>query len=322
MSNSSERLSIGTALSDVVFEGRDETKLLSDYEYKEKWKKYLLQYNGYPIELQVEHLTDRRIKLIAEAVKETSAQVVGIHQATIKQDPIKNPEKCWHKTKLGMDLAQQLGVEYFVFHLTIQDDNKDRDAQRKQAIIFFEQINDYHSFQKHTYSLALENLEYPKHPASNNEILDIMQELVEIHPNLGFIFDLAHYWHNRLSLLPDAKITEEDFYEELKKILTDFITKSTYALMGFHIGQAYINGEDHQTHELPGNLKGTYREDNDFSKPEEFSGEWLDVKRALFIIAEVCHQNQIPLASLLYILEVHEREAWEIIDITEQLNYD
>jgi len=132
--------------------------------------------------------------------------IFGMHQSIRDMDILSEDKKKMEtieSTHQAMLCAQRLSADYFVFHLAQSRDYWDwsRSEQMAVAIKAFRGFADFYKESGFTFIPLLENLEFPKFPATYEEMTGIFTICREFLPNLKLCFDIPHLWHSRLLLL-------------------------------------------------------------------------------------------------------------------------
>lgn len=243
--------------------------------------------------------------------------LLGVHQPLKARNTISPTtevaEQSMADTLLAMDMAQHIGANYYVYHLTSVDDwVNPRSQQLQQAYLALDRMAEHYNRNNHNYAMALEiPLEYPKHPASEQEIIEVIGQVLSSHPGTVLIFDVAHHWHNQ-RLVPAEK-----FSSNYQKRLSDLLIKieDTYpgAILGFHLGGSYINTETdkHETHDIPGHVPSRTLEtptDFEYGKPIEFTGEWMKVEEVLHALVTWSKHAKRELRLILEVNDINDRQ--------------
>jgi hypothetical protein len=179
---------------------------------------------------------------------------VGVHQPTtnidvLSDDPIMRTESLT-KIEKAMILADHVDAEYFTIHLETVDRNwADEEARGKKATLsreVFDELVELHKQRAFTFPMLIENLEYPKYPATPQEIKEVVDYLADVSIPTGIVMDVGHLWRSR-SLMKEAglKVPDGDLP------YTDFL-RQTLDSIGEHIRVFHVTGcGGHETHLLP-----------------------------------------------------------------------
>lgn len=254
-------------------------------------------------ELGVGFVADERIRrLLADKV------VVGVHQPCHGLDWLADgtelAERSFDKTVEAMALAETVwqikggeGRVYLVVHLVQQDNWSElqgavdiEEARRQRvnrAIDKMHRLCEVYLYRGYGFKLAVEfELEYPKSPAGRGETVWVANELLRRGVDVGFVFDVAHWFHNRVSLLPARERPDGGWPEIMAKELMEFEEYFPDRVVAVHLAQAYVTAEGrHETHGMPGlwpdgNLDLFLQQDQ-MVIPDGFRGDWLDMGRVL-----------------------------------------
>lgn len=216
-------------------------------------------------------------------------KVDGVHAPTKGRDiaGLNDQLRTWsvRETEGAMDMANELKANYFVVHLTPQDDFCDRNSQLERGMRSLEDLAEYRRKKGYTTKILLETLEYPKWPADIDETISVVGDVKKFIPDLGFCLDVGHLWHNLNSLLPSRK--PFDFKKEL-----DSYIKKTSRYVGIdvvHLVGAYVEKENgneiHATHAIPGlSPRNGFSVDSKMyykDAPPDFKGDWMNIDTVL-----------------------------------------
>lgn len=163
--------------------------------------------------------------------------------------------------------------------------------------------------------LCIENLEYPKYPATFGEVRQSLEQLRGTDlDQLGLVFDVAHHWHNYRHLLRQANpnlIVDEKTYpllllDHLRQIASQFPD----VIEAFHFAQAYIDPatDTHVTHGLPGSVENTFT--TSFALINDPFKDWLNTASLMKVLRDFT--ESVGVDTLKLVLEVHHRQADEL----------
>jgi len=193
--------------------------------------------------------------------------LVGVHQ-TIKGFDVLHPmqkDLTVHMAKKGLDFANSIAADYFVVHLCQVDHwDWDRKEQVKNALRAYKDISDHYVHNDYKFVVCIENLEYPKFPATAHEIKDIYYECKNIAPSvpLKIALDLSHLSRSRSLILENSHKKDIPDYDcsAIKAVFTDYLE---YTLNHVLSAKGGMNGDEiflyhiggcwkERTHEVPG----------------------------------------------------------------------
>ena len=194
--------------------------------------------------------------------------ITGVHQSIRDMDILAQDLHCKLKTiestHQGMRFAHLIGADYFVFHLVQSRDywDWDRSDQIAVALKAFQGWAAYYQEAGFTFTPLLENLEFPKFPATPEEMVSFFKICREFLPNLKLCFDIAHFWRSR-ALLLENRNRFEHLIPDFRLLEIPWIDYFDYALDHILVKEAGIDDGDiylyhlggcwkHFTHEIPG----------------------------------------------------------------------
>jgi len=286
--------------------------------------------SGAPLEIQYEFRYETRFwKVLPQLLNGLQAKI-SLH-APIKARDIASSDETLRKysieeTKKAMQLAHELSSTIFVLHLTPQDQGEERDEQLKRGFASFETLTRYKSEMGFVFPTALETLEYPKWPSNLEETIHVLERALRIDPDVEFCIDVAHLWHNLVSLRPDGN-PGIDFPTYLQGYIEE--VDRLVPVKRFHIGQAYVQeeGEEilHETHAIPGLLRGGDLTANtrlalDYA-PTGFQGLWLNINSTLRVVHDFAqgkiNSQDIPPDVILEIKDPRAEVQLRIKDIIQ-----
>jgi hypothetical protein len=138
----------------------------------------------------------------------------------------------------SMDMAHLVNADSLVLH-PVNDMYLNPVERLEHADVFlesFEKIMNHYNLSGHNYKLCIENIEYPKYPATLEETLDLQKKI----PTTGIVIDIPHIWHSR-----DILRENPDYYREhslgfpngetLYQNLSQFIQENEHLIEEFHI---------------------------------------------------------------------------------------
>ena len=146
------------------------------------------------------------------------------------------------KTIDSMDLADNIGAQTLVIHpVNNMHLNPQERLIRKEFFLttLAENIAPHYIKNNHSYSICLENIEYPKYPATLEEALTLNAEASTIMP-VRMVLDIPHVW-NSIRILNENPDYYKDWThgfpieESFEKYLRTFIEKHDDKIGIYHI---------------------------------------------------------------------------------------
>lgn len=140
-------------------------------------------------------------------------------------------------TKQGMDFAYKVNSNTLVLHPV--NNMHLNPTQRLESVVrfmkSFEELKSYYEKENHQYTMCVENLEYPKYPATLEETLDLQKRT-----STGIVIDVPHIWHSRDILLENPDYYRNltlgfPFAESLNEDLTTFLESNSELVTLFHV---------------------------------------------------------------------------------------
>ena len=194
--------------------------------------------------------------------------ITGVHQSIRDMDILSNDAstklKTIESTHQAMRFAEMIGADYFVFHLAQSRDywDWDRSEQIAVALKAFQGWAAFYRDAGFTFTPLLENLEFPKFPATPEEMVSFYRICRDFLPGLKLCFDVGHFWRSRALLLenrarferlvPDFRLLEipwADYFDyALEHVLVDDAGIRDGDIHLYHLGGCW----QHYTHEIPG----------------------------------------------------------------------
>ncbi len=288
-------IQVGLALSDVGFYQRETMKIPDDLpeffqRYQEKFETRELFFEFQPefpwlkkrefsytpdeqnpwlkLGRAAEHrLTEGPYARTVHALHQPG-NVFGVHQPIrdmdiLSQDIHKKLETI-ESTQQAMLFAHLISADYFVFHLAQSKDYWDwnRSEQIALALKAFQGWADFYKNSGFSFVPLIENLEFPKFPATPEEMVSIFKACKEFLPNLRLCFDVPHLWRSR-SLILENSNKFKDIIPNFRVIRTSSADYLDYALEDVLTAKAGISDNDvflyhmagcwkHFTHEIVG----------------------------------------------------------------------
>ncbi|HEC99817.1 MAG TPA: hypothetical protein ENN18_05495 [Proteobacteria bacterium] len=204
---------------------------------------------------------------IIEAMRRPG-HIFGVHQSIrdmdILSEDIHKKLETIESTQQGMLFAHLISADYFVFHLAQSKDYWDwnRSEQIAVALKAFQGWADFYKQSGFSFIPIIENLEFPKFPATPEEMVSIFKTCREFLPNLKICFDVSHFWRSRAlilenkvrfeHLIPNFRILEASCSDYLDYAIEHIFTAEAGLSDGdiflYHLGGCW----KHLTHEIPG----------------------------------------------------------------------
>lgn len=241
---------------------------------------------------------------------------VGLHSPSLNPElhDLGNPNgdirrQAVRETVDALRFAAASGCNDYVLHLTPFDDFG-WDARRPQlarAMESLRYIADAVGGDPGV-RVLIENLEFPKWPATTHETIEVMSIIHEerLFSDTGVCLDFAHLWHNLVSLLPAV----ED-RTQFAHVAREFIRQvsDVSPIHRVHLAGAFINyeGDDHQTHAIPGKHPVNPADQSLYfdGAPDDFNGLWMSVNDALRAMVGIDN----PAHDISLVVEAHEPNA-------------
>ncbi len=258
----------------------------------------------------------------------------GVHQSIrdmdILSEDISVQLRTLESAKQGMLFAGQIRAEYFVFHLAQSVDywDWDRREQMDVAVRAFQEMADFYHQCAPGFIPLLENLEFPKFPATAAEIVNLFKRCREFLPGLGLCLDVPHLWHSRALILENRKklsrevsdlsLLKGDFLPYLEHTLSHIAAQCGAGVYLYHMGGCY----EHETHEIPGLLPGEdpFRHHLRLDETDIYDPELeLDYPGA---INTILRHHLREVRELLMVLEIHNRSFEEMLEVSRQITRD
>lgn len=150
-------------------------------------------------------------------------------------------------------------LDYIVFHIEPYDyweDVANRKTRISMAKQWFEELINYHQQEGITIPLLVENLEFPKYPATLEDINDCINWIRSLqYPYLGFAFDFAHLWRSGQLISTNMRqIGVSDWENEWSNQTISFVqlVDKISILIRDDVRLLHVTSGDHEhTHLLP-----------------------------------------------------------------------
>ncbi len=352
------RIKVGLALSDAGFYHRETMRLPEDLRefferYQEKFETEELFF-----ELQPEmpwlkkkgdfsYIADednkwlRMGRAIQEPAEEPYTRIIGamhrpgnifgVHQSIrdmdILSEDIHKKLETIESTQQAMLFAHRISADYFVFHLAQSRDYWDwnRSEQIALALKAFQGWADFYKKSGFTFIPLIENLEFPKFPATPEEMIGIFKTCRELLPNLKICFDVPHLWRSR-ALLLENKSRFEHVIPNFRMLETSFACYLDYALDQVLTTEAGLSEGDiflyhlggcwkHLTHEIPGLRPGEspFLHKLRLDEPVYAYDARMEMNIPL-IINRILRYNLERRQDILVMLEIYQRNYIEMLE--------
>jgi len=284
-----------------------------------------------------EQSSEEPYRRILEAMQHPES-IFGVHQSirdmdVLSQDISKKLETI-ESTHQAMELAHFISADYFVFHLAQSKDYWDWDRSEQIAIAMraFQRLAEYHRSSGFGFTPLLENLEFPKFPATAVETAGLFNACRELLPNLKLCLDLPHLWHSRLllienrerfkHLIPDFHVLEARFSDYLDYAFEEIFPAEGIAgsdIFLYHLGGCW----KHLTHEIPGLRPGEspfwHRLRLDEPSYSYNPAVEMNLRRVLERILRFNMENR---QNVLVMLEIYQRNFNEMLEAARLVNED
>jgi hypothetical protein len=264
--------------------------------------------------------------------------IFGVHQSirdmdVLSQDMSKKLETI-QSSHQAMEFAHSISADYFVFHLAQSKDYWDWDRSEQIAIALrvFQELADYYRNSGFSFTPLLENLEFPKFPATATEIVSLFRTCREFLPNLKLCLDLPHLWHSRLllienrekfkHLIPEFPMLETRFNDYLDYTLGEALPAEDISgadVFLYHLGGCW----KHLTHEIPGLRPGESPFWNKMRLDEPYYAYnplvEMNLRRALNRILRFNIENR---RDVLIMIEIYQRNFNEMLEAARLIQED
>ena len=260
--------------------------------------------------------------------------IFGVHQSIQHMDVLSEDIgmrlKTIESTKQAMFFAGQIRADYFVFHLAQSVDywDWDRREQMEIALRAFEELADYYYQCSPDFVPLLENLEFPKFPATAAEIAILFRRCKAFFPDLRLCLDVPHLWHSRKLVLehnqrffrtiPDFSRLNDPFVSYLGFALQHIFRQAGEEIFLYHMGGCY----GHKTHEIPGLLPGKnpFKHRLRLGERDVYNKEMeMNYPGVASTILEHHFQRE---RRLLMVLEIHNRSIEEMLESCRLIHLD
>ncbi|MBP9812938.1 sugar phosphate isomerase/epimerase [Candidatus Saccharibacteria bacterium] len=177
---------------------------------------------------------------------------LGVHQPSSNVDVLDywQKEQSLEKIKRTMAMAHKLNADYFTVHLqTVDrwDDLSNRADANRLSLEVFKHLTQFYSKQNFQYKMYVENLEYPKYPATTEEISEVIDFLSKnIDVPTGVLLDVGHLWRTRNIM------SENNFHHEGGDLPFTEYLQNTLNVIGDGVQAMHLTGcGGYKTHLLP-----------------------------------------------------------------------
>ncbi|MBI5332801.1 MAG: hypothetical protein HZB65_04460 [Candidatus Aenigmarchaeota archaeon] len=193
--------------------------------------------------------------------------ILGIHQP-IRDINILSDDSYWHERSVrsieeSMRFANDMNAIYFIIHMVQYDNwNMPRQQQFETSIDVLKRLSTFYHKNSFSFVPCIENLEFPKLPATGFEISFCYDTIRKFWPKIKICFDLPHLWNSQ-RIIKNHAHTPQPFhmisgFDNFSEICSRDYTAYLYSLKEFecipgeiflyHIGGCY----DNMTHGIPG----------------------------------------------------------------------
>ncbi|MFP4111911.1 MAG: sugar phosphate isomerase/epimerase family protein [Candidatus Woesearchaeota archaeon] len=172
---------------------------------------------------------------------------ISVHVASKDQDLSADESHIKHSTILNtiksMDFAHEAGADSLVIHPINNmylDPGQRLQRKRNFLKVFKDNLIPHYQDNGHEYIICLENIEYPKYPATLEESLMLHREASTYH-QVGMAIDVPHVWNTRRILREDpARYIDwtagyPDDRENLADYISGFIERNKDKIVLYHI---------------------------------------------------------------------------------------
>ena len=206
------------------------------------------------------------LRLEGDALDEVAAPRVrpaflGLHQPLRGIDWLdpSRQEASFDRLAAYLRAAHRLGADYVVLHLQTRDewDALGRRAELAQAALTrLERLAGVHRARGYRFPLLVENLEFPKYPATRAEVAEVVAHLrARADRPLGLALDVGHLWHSGLLIRENLpRGTVDAWADEWARDAVPFpaYLAATVAAAGGELRVVHLTGcRGHETHRLP-----------------------------------------------------------------------
>jgi hypothetical protein len=179
---------------------------------------------------------------------------LGVHQPSggVDINDVDKKQESISKIKDSMLMAQEIDAEYFTVHLQTKDrwhGERERKEHISVGLEVFDELANYYRKNNFNFTVNVENIEYPKYPATVEEIEELSTFLDGYSDiNTGIVLDIGHLWRTR-NLMNENWIFHEGQDLPFSQYLNRALYESDFAnkINVFHI----TGCGGYQTHLLP-----------------------------------------------------------------------
>lgn len=225
----------------------------------------------------------------------TKPRFLGVHQPLHDVDTAdpRLREESFQTIFDAMQITHDIGAEYFTIHPQTRDywgDLPRREWRIEKSMEDVDTIVNEYQRNGYEFTIFIENLEYPKFPATAEEI-DAIATYIEHRSdvsNLKLAVDIGHLWHS-------GYLIEENLWRhEVNSMANDWgrlrvpykeHLDTTLKNVQDKVGLIHLTGcSDHRTHDLP----GTIQSNPSTAIPDrEYSANELDIRDSLEVVYDV-----------------------------------
>ncbi|GEM_PF-2640875 len=213
----------------------------------------LAAYNQMGVELELEG--DLDFSAVSTRFRLHRPPFIGVHQPVKAIDALSEDmhlrSYSSDRIRQAMIMAERLRADYFTVHLqTVDRDWADLQARQAQIKASWEVFDEQISFYNRTdlsIPILVENLEYPKYPATPEEIGEVVSHLLASDLlSTGVVLDIGHLWRSR------DLMTEAGLINSGDNLSYEDYLQSTIDSYGGQVKVVHYTGcRGFQTHLLP-----------------------------------------------------------------------
>lgn len=199
------------------------------------------------LELELEDNFD-----IGDYRKPSDLVFLGVHQPSTGVDVNDKDTRIEsiEKIQQSMLMAQKINADYFTVHLQTVDRWQGEESRKylaQESLGVFDKLLDFYHTEGLNFPIYIENLEYPKYPATIEEIQQTLEFIAE-RPGLqgGVVLDAGHLWRTR-NLMAENHIDHNGQDWPYSKYLSKALDEIDDNIKVFHL----TGCGGYRTHMLP-----------------------------------------------------------------------
>lgn len=220
--------------------------------------------------------------------------------------------------KAAMYFAEQGGAKKFIIHPVQADDwLTDRTWQKNQAFEVFKEFVQEHRNNKYSFTLCIENLEFPKYPSTVQELLDCYCWYKEVYPNIQIVVDIPHLWRSRYLIRQNESKCRNEVpdYDKQHLAFKDYLTYSFTTIPPEIIAYYHLAGcHEFNTHGIPGlpDDKNPFKDWIELNEVDEYyeENDLINIRGVIDHFLEYVIRRGLDLK---IILEIQNRTAPEML---------